>query len=193
VDEIRRVLSAYEPHCGRAGDGNRLAAVALIFAGSTQDPSLLFIERAERQGDRWSGQMAFPGGRWEKVDAGMRETAERETREEVGIELASSELLGRLDDQGGHRAGAPAGLRVSPFVFFLEATEEPVPNEEVQSAMWVPLSVLLDPARSIEYRHRGLGGPFEGILVGEPERHVVWGLTRRILRSLVELLGRKLP
>ena len=193
LDQIRRTLSTHRPASREVDDGDVLAAVAIILTGEVEDPSLLFIERAERTGDPWSGQMAFPGGRHDPADSSLRMTAVRETQEEVGLDISSSELLGRLDEQGGRRVGAPSGIRVAPFVFFEESPGALVLNHEVQSAMWVAFSLLLDPARRVEYRHRGIGGPFEGVLVGEPDRHVVWGLTRRMLRSFVELFGLRLP
>ena len=42
----------------------------------------LFIKRAKRPGDLWSGHMAFPGGHWESSDADLAATAVRETRED---------------------------------------------------------------------------------------------------------------
>ncbi len=54
-------------------------------------------------------------------------------------------------------------------------------------------SDLLDPERRVDFESGDYGGPFEGFRVGHPERHIVWGLTRRILRSLVELMGETLP
>lgn len=193
MDVIRRTLSSHTPVLRDAHEGETFAAVALVFSGDPEDPELLFIERAEREGDPWSGQMAFPGGRVEESDRSVRETAQRETFEEVGLDLSSAEILGRLDDQGGRRVGARRSIRIAAFAFH---HEEPGPLEishEVRDAMWVRYSELLDPARSVELEFRDYGGPFEGIRVGHAKRHVVWGLTRRILRSLVELMGEKLP
>ena len=84
-------------------------------------------------------------------------------------------------------------IRIASFVFH---HPEPGPlelNHEVEDAMWVPYSVLLHPERRVDFEVGGYHGPFEGIRVGHPERHIVWGLTRRILRSFVELLGERLP
>ena len=64
------------------------AAVALVVA---PDPSaILFIRRATRDGDPWSGQMALPGGKSDLADADLRATAIRETSEEVAISLESA-------------------------------------------------------------------------------------------------------
>lgn len=57
------------------------------------DPEILFIKRAGRVGDRWSGHVAFPGGRRDPPDVDDRATAIRETREEVGLDLAHRHCL----------------------------------------------------------------------------------------------------
>ena len=192
LKEIRECVAAHRPKI-LSHEGMGQASVALILEGSEEDPRVLFIERARREGDPWSGQMAFPGGRVEKDDRSVRETAQRETIEEVGLDLSGAEVLGRLDDQGGRRAGARRSLRIAAFAFH---SNEPGPleiNDEVQTAVWVPYSNLLDPERRVDFEFGDYGGSFAGIRVGHPERHIVWGLTRRILRSLVELMGERLP
>jgi hypothetical protein len=55
----------------------------------------------------------------------------------------------------------------------------------------VPLTRLVDPQHGVEYPTPV--GDFPGILVGEPDRHVVWGLTYRFLEILLERIGHPLP
>lgn len=64
-------------------------------------PEVLYIKRATRITDRWSAQVAFPGGRQEPDDENSLFTAYRETWEEVGIDLAEKDFLeiGQLDDR----------------------------------------------------------------------------------------------
>jgi 8-oxo-dGTP pyrophosphatase MutT (NUDIX family) len=57
------------------------------------DPEILFIKRAGRAGDRWSGHTALPGGRRDSDDADDRAAAIRETREEVGLDLTHSDCF----------------------------------------------------------------------------------------------------
>jgi 8-oxo-dGTP pyrophosphatase MutT (NUDIX family) len=191
--KIRRALAVHEA-IKRPVEGRRRAAVAMVLRQPGDRPELLFIERAQREGDPWSGHMAFPGGRVGSGDPSARRAAERETLEEVGLRLDEAERIGRLDDMEGHRvAGVPA-LVISAFVYHVPEPRPLAPNHEVRAAFWFPVADLLDPERHVDYRERRLDGwLLPGILVGEPERHVVWGLTYRFLESFFEILGTPLP
>jgi hypothetical protein len=52
------------------------------------------------------------------------------------------------------------------------------------------MPVLVDPARRVRHRWppESPVGDFPGILVGEPDRHVVWGLTYRVVEDLLALV-----
>lgn len=190
VDEIREVLRRHRAE-ELTDPGAPRAAVAMVFREDARGAELLFIERAQRTGDPWSGHMAFPGGRLEAGDASTRFTAQRETFEEVGVHLDGSEILGRLDDVRGYRGGQELSLIISAHIFFLE-TDQPLSiNHEVESAFWVPVTRLLDADFHVPYPHRPEGYP--GIQVGDPDRHVVWGLTYRFLRVFFALFGHALP
>ncbi len=154
---------------------------------------LLLIERARRAGDPWSGHMAFPGGRVDPGDASARMAAERETLEEVGLSLDRAELLGRLDDLHG-RSLTPRDIAVSAFVFYASAPGPLALNREVSDAFWFPLASLLHRERQIDHPVALESGRlFPGILVGEPSRHVIWGLTYRFLEAFLSVLGHRLP
>ena len=191
VDHVRDLLARHRPR-RIEGESGPFASVAMILAGGPRDPAMLFIERATRFGDPWSGHMAFPGGRVESEDADPRRTAERETFEEVGIDLGAGELLGRLDDQAGRRAGAAAGRAIAGYVYHLPEPAPAVPSPEVEEALWVPSSALLEPGNRVDYRVTYATGVFPGILVGKPDRHIVWGLTYRFLESFLVAIGRRL-
>lgn len=192
IEEVRESLARYEARRIEVR-GGPFAAVAMILAGGPRDPEVLFIERAKRIGDPWSGHMAFPGGRVEAEDPDARYTAERETFEEVGIDLAAGELLGRLDDQAGRRAGTSwSGRGIAAYVYHLREPARVEPSPEVEEALWVPTSALLAPGNRVDYTVSYAPGVFPGILVGKPDRHVIWGLTHRFLESFFGILGRSL-
>jgi len=191
IGEIRRALFAHEPKL-REGVLRHRAAVALVLTDRAGSLDLLLIERATRAGDPWSGQMAFPGGRVDAADASIRAAAERETLEEVGLSLARSEYLGRLDDLPGSPA-PPADFAVSAFVFYASDPSALSLNHEVQQAFWFPLDAISERERQVDHLARfGSDRVFPGVLVGEPGRHVVWGLTYRFLDQFLEILGQPL-
>ncbi len=193
LDRIRRALAVHEP-VELAAEGRRQAAVALVLCGEPGRPEVLFIERARREGDPWSGHMAFPGGRIEPADESARRAAERETREEVGLSLEGAERLGRLDDMQGHHVAGVPGLVISAFVYYVAEPVELVPNHEVCQAFWFPVSLLLEDERHVEHASAQVADVrFPGIQVGEPGRHVVWGLTYRFLEEFLRIVGRPLP
>ena len=159
-------------------------------------PELLLIERAARDGDPWSGHMAFPGGRTEPGDADSFATAVRESREEIGCDITAAagvRWLGRLDDLEGLPRSPSAGLRVTPHVCWLEGVRPELRfNHEVADALWVPMSDLADPRRHVDYHCPSRGNMrYAGIEVDGGR--VVWGMTLRMLADLFSRIGCPLP
>ena len=151
----------------------------------------LFIKRAVRPGDPWSGQIAFPGGRREPTDADLLATAIRETHEEVGVELTGAMLLGALDDLQPRTPTLPPVI-VRPFVFAVAVRPPLVVDEEVQRAFWIPFRRLAEPGlyREVTLTIRGQQQPFPAYDLGDD---VIWGMTERILTPFVDILrGSKL-
>jgi 8-oxo-dGTP pyrophosphatase MutT (NUDIX family) len=191
VDDVRRALVGRAPVLLESGLRHR-AAVAIVLTDNAGPLDLLLIERSRRAGDPWSGHMAFPGGRVDVGDATARAAAERETLEEVGLPLANSEFLGRLDDLPG--LPVPSDFAVSAFVFYARAPGPLELNHEVRDAFWFPLASLLDRERQIEHPADAESNRlFPGILVDEPRGRVVWGLTYRFLDRFLSVLGQPLP
>ncbi len=193
IDFVRERLGAHAPDRSDLSDEAH-AAVAIVFREGAQSVEVLLIERAVREGDPWSGHMAFPGGRLERSDGSSRTTARRETFEEVGIELGNAEYLGRLDDIEGNPRTSPT-LVVAAHAFFLSENQrfELAPTE-VQEAFWFPLVDMLEESRSVEYKiAQRPEASYPGILVGSPDRHVVWGLTYRFIENLLNVLGHSIP
>jgi 8-oxo-dGTP pyrophosphatase MutT (NUDIX family) len=153
-----------------------------IFDGSAE---LLFIRRAEREGDPWSGHIAFPGGRPEAGDADLLAVAVRETSEEVGIDVRrGGRVLGRLPTIEPLSARLPA-VDVTPFVALAPegAGAHPDPAE-VDHAFWVPLASLRNAGPSAVVRHVVRGGRREWPAYPSPAG-LIWGITERILTGFL--------
>lgn len=57
------------------------------------DPEVLFIKRASRKGDRWTGHVALPGGKRDPEDLDDLAAAIRETSEEIGLDLTTDDYI----------------------------------------------------------------------------------------------------
>jgi 8-oxo-dGTP pyrophosphatase MutT (NUDIX family) len=162
--------------------------VAVVLREGLQGLELLFIRRAEHPDDRWSGHMAFPGGRAEPGDADLVATAVRETAEELGLDLrAHGELLGGLDEVRAMARGRPVDLAIAPFVFRLHGPATVTLNPEVTSVHWLKLDDLLGQTHVSTYDY-----VLEGVSVRLPcfrfDEVVIWGLTFRMFDGLRERL-----
>lgn len=194
---------------------SKLAAVAVLVRVADPpeqpggDAELLFIKRAILARDPWSGHIAFPGGRYEAGDASLVQTAVRETREELAIDLVQSGLLiGQLDDIAPRSPSLPP-IIVRPFVAVVSSDISMQPNSEVADAFWVRVSQLRAVASRTEHlllvngeevRFPAYGVRVHGMRtsavdasgVGAPDGgdtrpEVVWGLTERIVSQLLPL------
>jgi len=162
----------------------RPAAVALVLLEGPQGLEIILIRRAERADDPWSGQIAFPGGRYEARDRDLEATAIRETREETGVDLSSAERLGALDDLYPRTSVLPPVV-VRPFVFALARRAALVPSDEVQRAFWLPLARLAEPgvSREVTVTLRGAARVLPAYMV---DGEMIWGMTERILTPFVD-------
>jgi 8-oxo-dGTP pyrophosphatase MutT (NUDIX family) len=171
-------------------DHVRDAAVAVIFRVAGDDAlELLMIERAAYAGDPWSGHVAFPGGRREAHDATLLETALRETREEIGVDvLGAGRVLGALDRVNPMSPALPP-IAIAPFVALLSSHIAITLSDEVAGAFWVPLEVLQRVDASSEVEVELSNGTRRTVRAFVHGRYTIWGLTERILRDLLARLS----
>lgn len=122
-------------------------------------PEVLFIKRANRKGDRWTGHVALPGGGRDPEDDDDHATAVRETWEEVGIDLTAAGTIpiGNVPQRLVTSSWGSLPLMIlCPYIFLVTTHALPplrLQPSEIASAHWVPLSTLLSPqARTYEYQ-----------------------------------------
>jgi 8-oxo-dGTP pyrophosphatase MutT (NUDIX family) len=149
---------------------------------------VLMIERAEREGDPWSGHMAFPGGRMDKGDMTGLRTAMRETEEETGIYLGrAGHCIGRLSDIVSRPHSGRRPMVVTPYVFHLHTAVSITPNYEVAEAVWVPLDFLQNEEhrQSMQWQ-RGTLKLTLPCYFYEGKR--IWGMSLRMLDELMTVI-----
>lgn len=188
IARVRAALSARAPIPAERDEPFHEAAVALVLRPSevADDLDLLLIRRAAREGDPWSGQIGLPGGRLEPSDDSLEQTALRETREELGLDiLAHGEVLGVLDDLRPRTPVLPP-IIVRPFVCAVREVPTLVPNEEVAEYRWVRVSELFAPATRVHttVQVRAARMRVHAFQLGD---FTVWGMTERILSTFEEI------
>jgi 8-oxo-dGTP pyrophosphatase MutT (NUDIX family) len=189
LPQIRAVLADYGTTKSIEEPARLRAAVSIILKPVSNDVEVLFILRASQVGDPWSGQIAFPGGHYEDQDHSMKETAERETREEIGISLPEiASYLGPIAPVSATPKKTGKELTVYPFVYWLNE-KDPVtsPNYEVAQIIWGSLNGMYSGKSNTHYRFKveEKYETFPGYDIGE---QTVWGLTYRMIHILFQTI-----
>ncbi len=187
IARLERALAGRTPQLAERDEPYKEAAVALVLrAVAEDDAEMLFIRRATRAGDPWSGQIGLPGGRFDASDASLEATALRETVEEVGLDLrVHGRVLGRLDELRPRTPVLPP-IIVRPYVAVVEQVPPLVLSDEVAEARWVRVGELFHPTArvSTSVQVREVRMRVEAFQHGD---FTIWGMTERILSTFAEL------
>ena len=161
-------------------------AAVLVPLVMRDDVMVLLTERTTRLSSH-SGQVAFPGGKADALDASLQATALREAEEEVGLESRYIEVIGNLPIYTTVTA-----FEVTPVVALVTPGFKVTPNpEEVACVFEVPLAFLMNPAHHRRHvvqwqgeRREWLSMPYQDA----DEERFIWGATAAMLRNLYAFL-----
>ncbi len=160
------------------------AVIVPVYRNGDGRVSVLLVRRTDY--GIHGGQLAFPGGKYEDGDADMKATALRETREEVGIEEDSVEVLAELPVV----ETVTTGFRIFPFLGRIEPRQTwQFDEREVAEVIPVTVDYLAKPevyGESVEkFPQLPLPIRIKYYRVGE---HKLWGATYRIITPLIHRL-----
>lgn len=189
LDYIEDAIARHDLFQPPIGPDTRQASVSVVLRRRHNETEALFILRATKDTDPWSGQMAFPGGHYELQDETLRHTAERETLEEVGLDLTSqARYLGPIECVQANPRGRDLDMVVWPFVWELTAADAVFePNYEVAKVLWGSLDAMYS-GRSHTHTDFVVGGESVEFPGYQVEDQVVWGLTYRMIDKFFALL-----
>ncbi len=180
LNKISEQLAALSPEPLQPTEGSREAAVLLAFTRQA-DPQLVFTQRAQHMNSH-PGQVAFPGGKWERSDSSLLFTALRESQEEVALAPSEVEMIAQLPQRRTR-----LGVQVTPYLGFIR------PNlalradpSELEAIFHVPLSYLLEPRHLIKKQVDVLGH-YCWMPCYHYQGYTIWGFT---LAVLVDMLNR---
>ena len=163
----------------------RKAAVMMLFYPKNNCTHLVLIVRNSYPGVH-SSQIAFPGGKVETIDFDLKETALRETHEEIGVHPSKINVIRAFTSV----YIPPSNFLVHPFLgISKEGLDFKLQEGEVAGVIEMPLSLLLDDSiissKELETSYaKSIDVPI--FQIGE---HIVWGATAMMLSELKDVLN----
>ncbi|HEX7364158.1 MAG TPA: CoA pyrophosphatase [Dehalococcoidia bacterium] len=181
IDRLRQALASRNK-LEISGLGLTEAAVLIPIFCRDGEYHILFTQRSE-QVPTHKGQISFPGGARSNDDATLRDTALRESQEEIGLKPKDADIIGELDDT----PTTTSGFNISPFVFLI-----PYPYNfklspfEIKEIFSVPIEALIHKAKKRKEQYIFGKQVFTGYSY-EYQGRVIWGATAKIVQQLLEI------
>lgn len=178
---IERIVSRISANLPDRLRGSLPEAAVLIPVTKADEPEIILTRRSQQMNTH-GGQVAFPGGMKDSGDKSLIDTALREAKEEIGLELGSVEVIGALSQVlSKHR------IKVSPYVGLVDPSVKLSPcPDELESLFRVPVSFFLNtlPDRIDRF------GSKNTVLVA-PCWHFysyeIWGMSAAILANFLQV------
>ncbi|MGC8531511.1 MAG: NUDIX hydrolase [Acidiphilium sp.] len=175
---LRRTLTNRPARALEAGIARPAAVLVALEPGQG-----VWLTRRAAHLSKHAGQVALPGGTIDASDGSPEAAAIREAHEEIGLDPAQIELLGRLDD-----FPTGTGFRITPITAILHGAPHfaPAPGE-VDAIFRLDFSTLLSDHQPEWRRATWHGGTRDYPVWPHPD-HVIWGATAWILLRLAKAL-----
>jgi len=162
-------------------DGNELASVLIIIYG--KEPMILMTKKAKTLKVH-AGEISFPGGKWCEKDQDLLETAIRETKEELCLEVSKEQVVGQLNSV----ITLNSKYRITAYLAILEGIPSLKANSEVESILHIPLvSLLRTMANDNHPEHRSIKEMYTFTF----ENHHIWGASARMLKQINTMFSDK--
>ncbi len=173
-----RLTSGMSPAAERGGQDTPASILAVIYG---EEPHILMTKKPKDLRVH-AGEISFPGGKREEADADMLDTALRETREEIGLDVPRRSVVGQLEPV----TTLSTGFRITPFVAVVDDVSGMHANTEVERIFEIPLEPLLrtmsdDPDPGHRFARDMFVFTFDG--------GTVWGASARVLNQMATRLG----
>ena len=162
----------------------RRAAVLMLLYPRAEQTYLPLIVRPTYAGVH-SGQIALPGGKVEKEDRSLTHTALRETKEEIGVQVPETQVIGVLSEL----YIPPSNFIVTPILAYTDTqpTYQPDPSE-VAEVLDFPLTAFAEPAHRSSVRVKAMKNVTLEAPCYQIGEHIVWGATAMMMSELVVFL-----
>ena len=167
----------------KANDPKIAAVLALFYPNQNNEVTLLLTKRANYNGTH-SGQISFPGGKVEQSDLNLKQTALRETFEEVGIIDEDIEVIREFTEV----YIPPSNFLVTPFIGIIFNKPVFKVNSEVAKIIEVPFSKLIDETNIGSIKITNSYMKETSVPCFKIDNSIIWGATAMILSEIREVL-----
>ena len=154
--------------------------ILLIKDNDDAEYKILFTKRSE-QLKTHSGEVSFPGGKWEEGDSNLYQTALRESNEEINLDMENVTKLGPLNFLLSRHK-----IEVNPFVGYLNQLQDFKGNFEIDEIFTVPISFLMNE-ENIEYKEFNRKDLKVYIPSWVYNGNRIWGLTAMIAADFLNI------
>jgi len=162
------------------------SAVLILFYPENGSTKMVMIKRAVDDTVH-SGQIAFPGGKFEAKDKTLAETALRETSEEVGIKPDLIKVFGQLSTL----YIPPSNYDVYPFIAYTHEKPLMKKNHEVERIIEIDIEELLTPDNTTQKTITHRFGKLVDVPCFYIQNEIIWGATAMIIGELLEVIKRQ--
>ena len=181
IEQIRSALASEIHPILSAVDENELASVLIVIYG--KNPFIIMTEKS-RNLKVHAGEISFPGGKLSEQDSDLLETAIRETKEELCLEISKEDVIGQLDDV----ITSNSKYKITPFIAILDVVPTLTANSEVESILHIPLESFLNTMSEDNLpEHRSIQEMYTFTF----EKYNIWGASARMLKQINTLLSDK--
>ncbi|MEM9000107.1 MAG: CoA pyrophosphatase [Bacteroidota bacterium] len=158
----------------------KAGVMALFYPNKEYNVNLLFILRKKYPGVH-SNQVGFPGGKKEKTDKDLFQTALRETSEEVGVPGQSVEVMKELSEV----YIPPSNFMVTPFLGIYKNPQPFILQEsEVEQLIEVNFTDVIDDANLVQQNLTTSYAKNIEVPAFKLNGHIVWGATAMMLNEI---------
>ena len=178
LDSIKQKLKQINPI--KATNYKKAGVLIILHKDIDEDYKILFTKRSSNLSTH-SGEVSFPGGKWEEHDKNLYETALRESNEEINLDTVNIEKLGSLNFLLSRHK-----IEVNPYVGFLTKNQEFEGNYEIDEIFSVPVSFLMN-ADTVSYKEFKRNDLKVYIPSWVYNGNKIWGLTAMITADFLNI------
>jgi len=179
LENLKSLLSTSINPILESYDRYKPASVLVVIYGDY--PKVVMTEKPKHLKFH-AGEISFPGGKIESDDKDLLDTALRETREEIGLDMSRDQVVGQLNPV----ITLNSRFVILPFVSVVEKIPILSSNAEVENIFHIPLDPFLKTMKDDPDPEHNL---IQEMYTFEYQNNIVWGASARVLKQLVDCLN----